>query len=129
VVSPPVVITIPRMPPRECSPNYRGHWSVLARARAEFRETAFYTMWNLPGVDKEWLFLRYGQPMALDIAVAWCCGRKRMDADNLVAACKGAIDGIADAVWSGDDSHVTIGTVTQTRGEGVTILTVREVVA
>lgn len=63
--------------------------------------------------------------MIMDIAVEWCCRRKEMDSDNLVAACKPARDGIADALFEGDDSRIQVGVVTQTRGAGVTRVTLR----
>ncbi|HEX2673447.1 MAG TPA: hypothetical protein VHM25_21345, partial [Polyangiaceae bacterium] len=47
------------------------------------------------------------------------------DSDNLVAACKPARDGVADALFGGDDARVQVGRVTQGRGDGVTILTLR----
>jgi hypothetical protein len=127
VVNPSVVITVPMMPPRECSPNFHGHWSVMSKARAEFREAAYYATLALSGADKEWVFMRYGKPTVLDVAVAWCCGRKRMDDDNLIAAIKSARDGIVDGAHLSSDRDFVTGTVTQTRGDGVTILTLREV--
>lgn len=61
----------------------------------------------------------------MDIAVEWCCGRKAMDSDNLVASCKPMRDGIADALFDGEDKRIQVGAITQTRGDGVTQVTLR----
>ncbi len=62
----------------------------------------------------------------MDVEIAWCCGRKRMDDDNAIAAMKPARDGIADVLWAGEDRYITQGRLTQTRGEGTTTITLRE---
>lgn len=120
-----VKFTIPMMPPRECSANFRGHWWDRAQAGKDWRETARMAALVDDGV--------HGIPdpgawdtVVLDIEVEWCCGRKRMDDDNLIAACKPARDGIADALWGGEDRHVRVGDVTQRKGAGVTIVTLRQ---
>jgi crossover junction endodeoxyribonuclease RusA len=118
-VSGSVVITIPMMPPAELSPNARVHWRERAGWVKVFRACAYYT--TLAATDPG----EVATPAVMDIAVHWCCGRRRMDDDNLVAACKAARDGVADALW-GHDADVRVGTVTQTRGEGVTIITLRD---
>lgn len=125
-----VKFTIPMMPPRECSANFRGHWRAKARTAKEWRAIAkmytdlfvscpvCYTEVEDAVVQSNWVIM--------DIEVEWCCGRKRMDDDNLIAACKPARDGIADALWGGEDRHVRMGDVTQRRGAGVTIVTLRQ---
>lgn len=35
-------ITVDQLPPRECSPNWRGHWSQEYRAAKAFREAVYY---------------------------------------------------------------------------------------
>jgi hypothetical protein len=121
-----VTIEVPMMPPQEVSPNWYGPWRVRAKARAEFRDAAYYATRALPGAEQERLFFWYGRPVVMDVAVEWCCRRKRMDDDNLVAAMKAARDGIAACVFSGDDQYIRVGTVTQTRGGGTTTVTLRE---
>jgi hypothetical protein len=61
----------------------------------------------------------------MDLEIAWCCGRKRMDDDNAIAACKPLRDGIADVLFGGEDKHITQGTVSQTRGSGTVTVTLR----
>lgn len=34
-------VKIPALPPKECSPNWRGHWSQKARAFKEFKQLAY----------------------------------------------------------------------------------------
>lgn len=111
-----VVIEIPMMPPRECSPNWHGHWANKARAVAEFRQQA---RMSAMVADNTEAWIGFDGPVTLDVEIAWCCGRKRLDDDNAKASLKAAIDGISDALWSGQDRHVTIGTVLQKRGKGV----------
>jgi hypothetical protein len=123
----PAVIVVPMMPPQECSPNHHGHWRTRHAAAAEFRECGRLCaiVWA-SAVEHEWA-IRGADAVVMDIAVAWAGRRKAMDTDNLIAACKPLRDGIADALWSGEDQHVRVGEITQTRGEGVTVLTLREV--
>jgi len=63
--------------------------------------------------------------VVLDIEISWEKGRKRVDSDNAIGMCKAARDGIADVLWEGRDSHVTIGEVRQTRGEETTTFILR----
>lgn len=128
-MSEPVVIEIPMMPPRECSPNWHGHWRRRARHAAKFRETAGWATLAVMGCpvccDAQW----DGKQAILDIEVEWCCRRKAMDDDNVIAACKPARDGVADKLFHGDDKQIRVGTVTQTRGRGLTRFVLREVEA
>lgn len=115
------VIVIPTMPPREVSPNWHGSWRKRAAAAAAFRaEAGWATRFDLPAA-----FLGRVAPVAIDVEIAWCCGRRRLDDDNALASCKAALDGIADVLWDGQDRHVTVGTVTQTRGQGTVTVTLR----
>ena len=119
-----VTITVPMMPPREVSPNWRGTWRAKAAAKRAYRECAGWAVREqVNGPDHE--YLQAGR-IVLDAEIAWCCGRKRMDDDNAKASLKAAIDGIADVLWAGDDARVTLGTVEQSRGEGATVLTLRD---
>ena len=118
-----VTIEIPMVPGRACSPNGGWSWRERAKAKYELRECARLSTYIAIHPDTRWI--RDAPRVVLDAEVFWCCGRKRMDDDNVKAALKGAIDGIADELWQGEDKHVIVGTVTQTRGEGVTRITLR----
>jgi hypothetical protein len=75
--------------------------------------------------DGAWWNRRLKDGVVMDLEIAWCCGRKRMDDDNAIAACKPLRDGIADVLFGGEDKHITQGTVTQTRGDGTVTVVLR----
>jgi hypothetical protein len=121
------VIVVPCLPPRECSPNFHGHWrkrrngALLLRTAAKMAAVdALNTMST--GASG---FCGYPLPVLIDLEIAWNGRRSRMDDDNAKASCKALIDGISDALWSGRDDHVMIGTLTQTRGNGTVTVTLR----
>lgn len=116
------VIVILFLPPPECSPNWRGHWRQKARAVASFREQAAWATRFTADAD---VFGGKRGPVTIDVEIAWCCGRKRMDDDNVKASLKPVIDGIAQELWGGQDRHVTIGTVRQCQGSGIVTVTLR----
>jgi crossover junction endodeoxyribonuclease RusA len=118
-----VVIDIPMEPPREVSPNARVHWRVKARATRGFREAAAWATLDAvygEGVTDE--LFRNG--VVMDAEIRWGRGRKRIDVDNAWASLKAARDGIA-AVLHEDDARMTCGRLTQTRGDGRVIVTLR----
>lgn len=120
-----VVIEIPMMPPREVSPNGGWSWRERGKAKLEFRECAGWAAREqVSGTNDD--ALRHAETILLDAEIEWCCRRKKMDDDNAKACLKAAIDGIADVLWDGNDRRVQVGTVTQTRGKGVTRLVLRE---
>ncbi|MGO8242966.1 endonuclease [Rhizobium johnstonii] len=93
------VIFLP-WPDRRLSPNARGHWSSLARAKRAAKEAAFY-LTKQAGVEKiqaESLTVRYS---------FFPPSRRAYDLDNLVASMKAAADGIALAIGV-DDSKWNI---------------------
>lgn len=128
-------IVVRMLPPQEVNPNWRGSWRKRAAAVAEFRDCA-----RLCTVDA---LNSRGHPASafcgydyaesggviLDAEIAWCCGRNMVDPTNAPALLKAAIDGIADALWFGDDRHVHLGQVTQRRGEGTVTVTLQSVYA
>ena len=80
-------ITIPRLPPAECSPNSRVHWRAKGEAVAIAKDEAIAAVremgWNSPPIQ-----------LAL-INVSWGVKDKRKrDTDNFVARTKPFIDGI-----------------------------------
>lgn len=85
------VIVIPMLPSRLLSPNARVHWRKWSREAGFARTVAAWATraaLDTPGSPvRQWCGYDHGG-VVMDIAVAWCCGRKRMDDDNLIAACK-----------------------------------------
>jgi hypothetical protein len=122
----PVVIVIPMMPPQECGPNWHGHWTTRHRQARAFRDAAYWAAFDEDARGLGWPWIDGAAVVVMDIAVAWAGRRKAMDSDNLIAATKHARDGVAACLMDGDDSRIQVGTVTQGRGEGVTVLTLRE---
>jgi hypothetical protein len=64
--------------------------------------------------------------VVMDVEIAWCCGRKRLDDDNAWASLKACRDGIADVLFMGEDRYMVQGTLTQTRGDGTVTVVLRE---
>ncbi len=120
-------IVIPQLPPRECSPNWRGGWAAKARAVRAFRETAGWATKAAVLADP-WAFAWVSQAreIALDLEIALGKGRRQQDDDNIWASMKGAIDGIAD-VLGVDDKRFRVGRLVQTRGDGSVTVVLRAV--
>ena len=89
------------LPPSSLSPNKRNHWAVTSKAKKLEREQAHaltleYLASNLDA--RAWRFRAH-----LKVTYHLPGNRKR-DADNLLAASKAALDGMADALRV-DDSR------------------------
>ena len=93
------------LPPREVSPNARGHWAKKNRAVRKYRETAcVLAMRALWGYSPEW-------HRATMQATFYWPDKRRRDRDNAEASLKPARDGLVDAgVLSDDDELVTLPT-------------------
>jgi crossover junction endodeoxyribonuclease RusA len=118
-----VVIDIPMAPPREVSPNARVHWRAKARATREFREAAAWATLDAEfGEGVTDALFRDG--IVIDAEIQWGRGRKRIDDDNAWASLKAARDGIAGMLQT-DDAGMRCGRLTQTRGDGRVIVTLR----
>ena len=94
-----VRIVIPMLPPKECSPNWRGHWTKKAKAVQLYRAAAKYCALNAsestrPGYEKA----------EVSISLVVRDSRYYRDPDNMVASLKPAIDGCVDAGIIRDDS-------------------------
>jgi hypothetical protein len=128
-----VTMTMPIVLTREMGPNARLHHQAKAKVTARLREDArrAATNWvNDPKASSR--FAEYtseafwaGGHLVMDVEVEWPPRRKRWDEDNIVAALKPVRDGIADALWGGEDKHVRVGTVSQTSGSGGLRITFR----
>lgn len=90
-------LTLP-LPPRDCSPNSRGHWSKKYHANREYRARAEMEARRIPAGKR----LRWKQAMAR--VTFFLPDAIRRDRDNLAASLKGAWDGIVSAGVLEDDS-------------------------
>ncbi len=97
---PDIVLRL-ELPPPELSPNDRTDWHVKAKLKAAYRYAAQVEARNLRIVLELTRPLR--PPVDADIVFV-LRDRRRRDADNLVAAIKGGIDGLVDAHLLEDDS-------------------------
>ena len=92
----PIVFTLP-WPPSALSPNTRGHWATLAKAKKRYRAACFIQI----RADR----VRCPDAPRLDVLLQFVPpDRRRYDRDNLVARMKAGLDGVADA-WDIDDSQ------------------------
>ncbi len=92
-----IKITLP-LPPKELSPNARGHWAAKARATKGYRQWAWAEAVSTSGGRRfRWL-------AATAVATFYFPQRRRRDRDNLLASLKAAFDGITDAEIIADDS-------------------------
>lgn len=92
-------VTLP-WPPRELSPNARGHWSKKSKRAKSYRLTCMLLCLQAslkapPG--RIGLRLEFVPP-----------DRRRRDDDNMLASFKSGRDGIADALKVDDHRFVTI---------------------
>jgi crossover junction endodeoxyribonuclease RusA len=87
-------------PDRRLSPNARGHWSSLARAKKSAKNVAYYTTLEagIGKIEADSMTVRYS---------FFPPSRRAYDLDNLVASMKAAADGIALAIGV-DDSKWNI---------------------
>lgn len=113
------------LPPSVCSPNSTANWRVKRRAAREYRRQAALAAMTVRNDRGETPELPH--EVTMDVVVAWDGRRQEMDSDNCWAAIKACRDGIADVLLDGDDRGVTLGTLTQIRGNGTTTVTLRGV--
>lgn len=108
-----VTIALP-WPPRALWPNARGHWASKAKAIARYREDVRFTC----------ILQRVPKLQAPVSARFTFCppDRRARDLDNMLAACKAAIDSIAAHIGV-DDQHwsMTIGRGDVRKGGAVVV--------
>lgn len=82
-----LVITLPYLPPKECSPNGRYHWAERYRAGIALADDVIALVmesgWSGPTMRKARLGVTFLFP-----------DRKRRDLDNLMASLKAGIDAL-----------------------------------
>lgn len=93
-----ITITLP-WPPAVLSPNARAHWTAKAKAAAKVRRDACYLAQAAGARMLPWA----GMAVAIEFRPP---DRRLYDTDNLLARCKAALDGVADATGI-DDSRWT----------------------
>lgn len=117
-----ISVTLP-LPPRACHPNSRPHWSVKAKASRAYRTLAFVAGVEAQGSHRP---LRWSRA-DVRITARFRDARPR-DRDNLLAAMKSAIDGLADAGIVSNDryfSYSSIDILKDASRVGVTITVTR----
>ncbi len=90
-------------PPKELSPNARQHWARHFKAKKAYR-TECYMQARIAGVTTQSLA---GAPKAHVSLTFYPPDRRARDADNMIAAMKSGLDGLADALGL-DDRHFRI---------------------
>jgi len=99
-------------PPKELSPNYRGHWAKVAQVKRTYRQACWALAreaglgpGTLAGAKRAELILLFFPP-----------NRQPRDHDNLIAAMKAGIDGLADAMKVDDRIFTITSTVVDSIG-------------
>lgn len=82
-------------PPKELSPNAALHWAKKSKKKKEYRTTC----WALTLEAK--LAATEGEKIKMDITF-YPPDKRHRDADNMVAAIKSGLDGVADALKVND---------------------------
>lgn len=105
-------IEIDMLPPIQCSPNYRGHWSETYRASREYEVAVFYKCIDLRNRFIGESKFRPFRVARLNLTCVFARRRIR-DADNLLARFKPGLDALVMAGFIlGDDmKHLHIGTI------------------
>ena len=117
-------IVIPMTPARVLSPNARTHWATKARAVSRYREAARLSTAATIDVDER-NALHGSTSIGYTVRVAWERGRRgSLDEDNVLASCKAALDGVADALGIDDRRfHVRGVEIDRQSRAGVTVIT------
>ncbi len=90
-----MLIVLP-WPPPELSPNSRTHWSPKARAAGRYRFICA-TLTRTKAGERQFAIGRI--PVTLEFVPP---DRRRRDVDNMLAAMKAGLDGVADALRVND---------------------------
>lgn len=92
------------LPPKECSPNWRGHWAQRFKATKQARHAArILTVDARNRAYREWAPADYAhRRLKVSLTFVLPDNRKRDD-DNLVASVKALLDGCADGLGVNDN--------------------------
>jgi crossover junction endodeoxyribonuclease RusA len=89
------------LPPKQLSPNWRGHYFLKAKAVKTYRETAYaYALAALGRQDKPWW------PAATEQTRFYFKGTNTRDPDNLASMLKPVWDGFQDAGVFANDNRL-----------------------
>ncbi len=116
-------IELPHLPYPELSPNWRGHWSEIARGKKVARaEAGWLALAQWKGqMPMSCAMISYEFTVKVD---------RVRDHDNLIASCKPLQDGLIDAgvIFYDDANHLKLGSVTISKGDkDLTTILVQEV--
>jgi len=103
---PLLVVVIPMLPPKECSPNWRGHWRVKAKAVRSIRTATMLIARSAINKHRGWT-----PRGSCNISVTFHVKDRRFvkDDDNARATLKPVVDGLVDArVIDKNDRHVKV---------------------
>ena len=106
-----IEVTLP-WPPKTLSPNARLHWAALAKAKKAYRTECFMQMRIAGATTKSF---PVGAKLAVDLQFVPPDKRQR-DQDNMLAAMKSGLDGIADCLGIDDRHFKTTFDVTEAIG-------------
>ena len=87
------------MPPRELSPNYRGHWGKVGFIRKGYRQHCQVLAQNMMQAGGEYPL---APPVVAEVTFTFPDRRWR-DQDNALASLKACWDGLVDAGLLADD--------------------------
>ena len=90
------------MPPRELSPNYRGHFYEIASIRKKYRQDCQVLAQNMMQFGKEYPLAPLAPPVVAEVTFTFP-DRRRRDQDNVLASLKACWDGLVDAGLLADD--------------------------
>ena len=107
-------------PPRALSPNSRPpHWAVLAKAKRAYRSAC-----HLEAIAAGWRNGAFAPTDRLHVGLVFVPpDRRRRDIDNLIAAMKSGLDGLADALGV-DDSRWTLTCGVEDGIRGMVVVTI-----
>lgn len=91
-------LTLP-LPPASLGPNKRNHWAVTSAAKKIERAQAHALTYEWLGQNNTGYNFAWGAHMKITYHLP---GNRKRDADNLLAASKAALDGMADALQVDD---------------------------
>jgi Holliday junction resolvase RusA-like endonuclease len=100
-------VIVPSCPDERLSPNARVHRMERYRVARDYRALAKYAALQDGPVTPMM------GPVSVTVRVLWPKRRKLNDADNALASCKAALDGLVDAGILGDDRQVRRMTIEQ----------------
>lgn len=100
-----LLISIPALPPKECHPNWRGHWAAKYRASQVYKQMVYICAWEARR-EAQWK-----APDKADVKLTFHLkGKRKHDLDNLISAFKAGLDSlvIAQVIKDDDDQHITL---------------------